>query len=132
MNELGNGIMIRDHRKLLSLVGSRWWTCINDDGMPVLASLRLVPPLSWTTRMRVSSHALSPPGGEPDAHHPPHQYVIARRVERAKQLLESGADLPLAEVAAHAGFSDQSQFSHHFKPLVGVTPGRFRTPARIA
>jgi hypothetical protein len=31
-----------------------------------------------------------------------------------------------------AGFSDQSQFCHHFKRLVGVTPGQFRTPARIA
>src|SRR6516165_8218150 len=61
---------------------------------------------------------------------PPHQYVILRRVERAKQLLQG--DLSLAEVPACAGFSDQSQFSHHFKRLVGVTPGQFRTPARIA
>jgi AraC-like DNA-binding protein len=29
-------------------------------------------------------------------------------------------------------FADQSVFSHHFKRLVGVTPGRFRTPARFA
>jgi AraC family transcriptional regulator len=63
---------------------------------------------------------------------PPHQYVILRRVERAKQLLRAGTDLSLAEVALHAGFCDQSQFSRHFKRLVGVTPGRFRTPARIA
>jgi AraC family transcriptional regulator len=63
---------------------------------------------------------------------PPHQYVILRRVERAKQLLQAGTDLSLAEVAQHAGFSDQSQFSHHFKRLVGVTPAQFRTPARIA
>jgi AraC family transcriptional regulator len=63
---------------------------------------------------------------------PPHQYVILRRVERAKQLLQAGRDLSLAEVAACAGFSDQSHFSHHFKRLVGVTPGQFRTPARIA
>ena len=63
---------------------------------------------------------------------PPHQYVIVRRVERAKQVLQEGDDVPLAEVAAHAGFSDQSQFSRHFKRLIGVTPGQFRTPARIA
>jgi AraC family transcriptional regulator len=63
---------------------------------------------------------------------PPHQYVIARRVERAKQLLQGGGDISLAEVAAHAGFSDQSRFGHHFKRLVGVTPRQFRTPARIA
>jgi AraC family transcriptional regulator len=63
---------------------------------------------------------------------PPHQYVILRRVERARQLLQAGTDLSLAEVALHSGFSDQSQFTHHFKRLVGVTPGQFRTPARNA
>ena len=62
---------------------------------------------------------------------PPHQYVIARRVERAQQLLRED-DLSLAEVAAHVGFSDQSQFTHHFKRLVGVTQGQFRMSAGIA
>lgn len=56
---------------------------------------------------------------------PPHQYVIMRRVERARELLYTG-DPSLAEVAARVGFSDQSQFSHHFKRIVGVTPGQFR------
>jgi AraC-like DNA-binding protein len=37
--------------------------------------------------------------------------------------LQGSADLSLAEVAAHAGFSDQSQLSHLFKRLLGVTPG---------
>jgi AraC family transcriptional regulator len=63
---------------------------------------------------------------------PPHQYVILRRVERAMLLLQAGTRLSLAEVAADAGFSDQSQFSRHFKRLVGVTPRQFRTPARTA
>ena len=63
---------------------------------------------------------------------PPHQYVIARRVERARQLLEEGDDLSLAAIGVRVGFSDQSQFSHHFKRLVGVTPGQFRKPARTA
>ena len=57
---------------------------------------------------------------------PPHQYVIARRVERAKQLLRERERLPLAEVAAEVGFSSQSHFTRHFKQLVGVTPRRFR------
>jgi AraC family transcriptional regulator len=61
---------------------------------------------------------------------PPHRYVLARRVERAEQLLQTGGDFSLAEVAAFAGFSDQSQFSRHFKRLVGVTPGQFRTRVR--
>ena len=60
---------------------------------------------------------------------PPHQYVIRRRVERARGLL-SARDVSLAEVALHAGFSDQSQFTRHFKRVLGMTPGQFRTPAR--
>src|SRR5262249_50023734 len=63
---------------------------------------------------------------------PPHQYVILRRVERAKHLLQGGDDFSLAEVAASAGFSDQSQFSRHFKRLVGATPGQFLRSARNA
>ena len=63
---------------------------------------------------------------------PPHQYVIARRVERARHLLQGGSHLSLAEVATDVGFSDQSQLCHHFKRLVGVTPGQFRSSARIA
>ena len=63
---------------------------------------------------------------------PPHQYVIARRVERANQLLQAGTDLSLTEIAACAGFSDQTQFSHHFKRVGGVTPRQFRRSARIA
>lgn len=63
---------------------------------------------------------------------PPHQFVIARRVERAKRLLQDAGGGSLAEVAALAGFSDQSQFGRHFKRLVGVTPGQFRMSARNA
>jgi AraC family transcriptional regulator len=62
---------------------------------------------------------------------PPYQYVITRRVERALQLLREG-DLSLAEIAARAGFSDQTVFCRHFKRLVGVTPGRFRMHTRSA
>jgi AraC family transcriptional regulator len=63
---------------------------------------------------------------------PPYQYVIMRRVERAQQLLQQDRDLSLAEIAARAGFSDQTVFCRHFKRLVGVTPGRFRMHTRIS
>ena len=93
------------------------------DGGPTLAQLAAVARLSACHFARQFKAATGLP---------PHQYVIARRVERAKQLLQAGTEMSLAEVAARAGFSDQSQFTHHFKGLVGVTPGRFRTPARTA
>lgn len=59
---------------------------------------------------------------------PPHQYVITRRVERARELLNMG-NLPLADVAQCVGFSDQSQFGRHFKRIVGATPAQFRNSA---
>jgi AraC family transcriptional regulator len=62
----------------------------------------------------------------------PHQYVIARRVQRAQQLLQFEGDLSLAQIAVSAGFSDQSHFSLHFKRAVGITPAQFRKSARIA
>jgi AraC family transcriptional regulator len=61
---------------------------------------------------------------------PPHQYVIARRIERAKELLRDRDLLSLAEVAVETGFSDQSHFTRHFKRLVGVTPRIFQASAR--
>jgi AraC family transcriptional regulator len=63
---------------------------------------------------------------------PPHQHIIAQCVEWTKRRLRSRSDLSLAEVAAHAGFSDRSKLSRHFKRPVGVTPGQFRRPARSA
>jgi AraC family transcriptional regulator len=92
-------------------------------GSPTLQQLAAVARLSPYHFARQFKHATGLP---------PHQYVIARRVERARQLLQAGMDLSLAEVAAEAGFSDQSQFTHHFKRLVGVTPGQFRTRVRTA
>jgi AraC family transcriptional regulator len=61
---------------------------------------------------------------------PPHQYVIARRVERAKELLRDRNHFPLAEVAIDTGFANQSHFTRHFKRLVGVTPRLFQASAR--
>lgn len=55
----------------------------------------------------------------------PHQYVITRRVEHAKELLRS-TDLPLEEVAAAVGFCSQNHLSRMFLRHVGVPPGAYR------
>lgn len=54
----------------------------------------------------------------------PHQFVIQRRIERAKQLLRQGKG-SIAEIAHDLGFTHQSHLSRHFKRLVGVTPKAF-------
>ncbi|MFK0295217.1 AraC family transcriptional regulator [Streptomyces sp. NPDC090442] len=60
----------------------------------------------------------------------PHQYLMARRVERARRLLLDGR--PPTAVAADAGFYDQSHLTRHFKRMVGVTPGRYARTGRRA
>jgi len=53
------------------------------------------------------------------------EYVHKLRVRAACAELE-GSRLPLADIAAGAGFADQSHFCRVFKSLVGCSPGRFR------
>jgi AraC family transcriptional regulator len=55
----------------------------------------------------------------------PHQYVLARRIERAKELLRN-TELPIVDVALSAGFSSQSHLSHWFLRNVGVSPAAYR------
>ncbi len=53
---------------------------------------------------------------------PVHSFVMRRRVERARQLIEDGT-LPLVQIALEAGFSHQSHMARWMRRLVGVTPG---------
>jgi len=55
----------------------------------------------------------------------PHQYVLSRRLERAKALLRN-TDAPVVEVALSAGFSSQSHLSHWFLRYLGVSPAAYR------
>lgn len=52
---------------------------------------------------------------------PPHQYVIHRRVERAKILLHEG-EMPLSQIALETGFAHQSHMAQSMKRVLGVTP----------
>lgn len=54
---------------------------------------------------------------------PPHRYLITRRVDLARRLLLSGH--PPADVAAMAGFYDQSHLTRYFKQLVGTSPASY-------
>jgi AraC family transcriptional regulator len=56
---------------------------------------------------------------------PPHQYVLRKRIERAKSLLVE-QELSIAEVALRCGFGSQSNFTTAFRRLTNVTPGAYR------
>lgn len=59
----------------------------------------------------------------------PHAYVIERRVDVARRLLDTGGRP--AEVAVRCGFADQSHLIRHFKRVVGVTPGEYVRARRV-
>ena len=56
---------------------------------------------------------------------PPHQYLLARRLACARDLLRGGV-LPLGEVALMCGFSSASHFNQRFRQAMGATPGEYR------
>jgi AraC family transcriptional regulator len=60
---------------------------------------------------------------------PLHQYVIRRRVERARQLLARG-DRPISLVALEAGFTHQSHMARHLRRLLGVAPSELARRGR--
>jgi len=56
---------------------------------------------------------------------PPHEFLIRRRIERARQLMLS-TDLPLCDIAAECGLADQAHLSRLFRRVVGETPAAWR------
>jgi AraC family transcriptional regulator len=58
-----------------------------------------------------------------------HQYVVLRRVERARALLAEGK-LSLSQVALEAGFSHQSHMAHWMTRLLGAPPRSFVKTAK--
>lgn len=51
----------------------------------------------------------------------PHQYVIRRRVERARSLL-GARDLSISQIATETGFAHQSHLARHMRRVLGVSP----------
>ncbi len=56
----------------------------------------------------------------------PHQYLISRRVARARDLL-SESSRPLAEISHEVGYESQSHFTAVFRKSTGLTPKVFRS-----
>jgi AraC family transcriptional regulator len=55
----------------------------------------------------------------------PQQYLMQRRIERAKDLLAQ-ENLPIVEVSAQVGFKNQSHFTTFFRRFTSMTPKVWR------
>jgi transcriptional regulator GlxA family with amidase domain len=56
------------------------------------------------------------------------EYVDARRMEQARQLLEN-SDLPIKAIGATIGYPAPDHFSKRFRQLNGLSPQEFRSQA---
>jgi AraC family transcriptional regulator len=56
---------------------------------------------------------------------PPYRYLIHRRIERAKRLLENPAR-SMSEIAQAVGFADPASFTAAFRRTAGTTPTAYR------
>jgi AraC family transcriptional regulator len=56
---------------------------------------------------------------------PPHRYHSARRMDRARNLLQSPA-LSVTQIGAQTGFRETSSFTRAFRRFTGVTPTEYR------
>jgi len=59
----------------------------------------------------------------------PHRYVMQRRLDGARVLLET-TQLPLSEIAAATGFADQGHLTRRFRQRDGTTPHQHRQSRR--
>ncbi|WP_435433604.1 helix-turn-helix domain-containing protein [Vibrio tapetis] len=55
----------------------------------------------------------------------PHQYVLTKRIDAAKVLIEAG-NLSLGHIAELTGFSGQSAFTHAFSRIQGLSPSQYK------
>jgi len=58
---------------------------------------------------------------------PPHDFLLSRRVDAAKEQLANGGTP--ADVAANTGFADQSHLTREFRRRTGETPAAFAQKA---
>ncbi len=59
----------------------------------------------------------------------PHDYVMHRRIQHARQMLSETKE-PIVQVALAVGFQTQAHFTTVFKKVVGMTPHRWRMTER--
>lgn len=83
-------------------------------GVEALAGVACLSPFHFARAFRAATGA------------PPHRFLAARRLARAKVMLEV-CETPIAEIAYRCGFSSASNFGRAFKRATGMSPAAYRT-----
>jgi AraC-like DNA-binding protein len=107
----------------------------NRGGLPPVVTQRICEYIESHLDQKIGLDALASMAGL-STHHfarafhqsvgtPPHNYLLSRRLERAERMLRE-TRLPLAEIAAATGFSDQSHLARHFRRRTGMAPSLAR------
>lgn len=119
-----------------SSVATGWAAALRDPSVaPALEAIHTDPASGWTVQSLADRSGLSRAAfarrftamvGEP-----PLAYVTRWRLTTAARLLRE-EDLPVATVAARAGYSSEFAFSKAFKREYGTAPGHYRREARTA
>jgi transcriptional regulator GlxA family with amidase domain len=104
-----------DHGDAAVLAAQRWIGESFAVGSPVeeMAARAGLAPTTFKRRFKAATGST------------PIEYVQRVRVDRAKRLLESGAE-PVEEVAWAVGYEDPASFRRLFKRLAGLPPGEYR------
>jgi AraC family transcriptional regulator len=55
----------------------------------------------------------------------PHQFVLHRRVDRAKEMLRA-TEMRVLDVAVASGFKNQQHFARVFRKVCGASPTEYR------
>ena len=57
----------------------------------------------------------------------PNEYIIAKRIERAKQLLHITPPISIKQISSMIGYTDQYYFSRIFKSVTGMSPTDYQS-----
>lgn len=110
----GSGLSPRQLRRALDYLDS---ALERDPSLPELAAAAGLSPVYFARQFKRSTGLA------------PHQYLLRRRLDRAKRLLQSG-DQPIAAVALDCGFCHQEHLTRLFRRHCGTTPGAYRAKLR--
>ena len=116
MHEMPNGLSPAKLRRTTTYIEAHL-----EDVLP-LATLAAVAQMSPNHFAALFKHATG---------QTPHQYVLACRIARAKQLLAE-TEAPLSAIGPQVGWTDQSYFTALFRKHVTMTPKAYRAATQRA